>query len=134
MNDRRPSSLPLLLCALVHSALLTCSGRAADITLAWDPPDPPEDGVLHYTLYIDYGLGARPLEIIPSFAPLRCDVRGLIPGVAYNFHVTAFSVWGESGPSNKVTFGKASVVQDERMSIRRQIPERRPRFQLRDDL
>ena len=118
--------------AAVVLALCPLAGHGFDVKLAWDP-NPPDDGVLQYSLYIDYGTGVKLLEVLLPCESPDYTVRELNPGVVYKFYVTAVSAWGESEPSNIVIIGGS--LPDQRRSIRRgnHAPLRRqPKLESRD--
>jgi hypothetical protein len=94
----RPFLLILLALVLVPSMV-----RAADLTLAWDPPDGPAPAGYR----VRYGAWPGPVtEDRDAGKQTTLKVTSLAPGTTYEFHVVAYDAKGlTSGPSNylKVT-------------------------------
>ena len=63
-------------------------------TLVWDP-NPPEDGVFKYTVYVQSPFGIETSEVTEPRLPLL----NLQSGVTYTLMVTATSMFGESAPA-----------------------------------
>src|SRR6266480_4019415 len=86
------------------AGLLLCPFAAYgwDQKLAWDR-NPPEDGVLHYTVYMNDGTGFKVLAVLLPIDKPDYTVRDLNGGMVYQFYVTATSAWGESVASNILT-------------------------------
>jgi len=74
---------------------------ATDLTFAWDPN--PESDLAGYRLYYRSG-GETNFTVVETGNVTRYTVPDLVPGMTYDFHLTAYNQIGlESEPSNTVT-------------------------------
>lgn len=95
-----------LVLKLLAAVFLLCGGlKAADVSLAWDPPNatPIEQiPLLKYNLY--YGVnGGAVTNLLASTTNRTYTITNMVPG-NYQISARAINVWGkESVPSNVVT-------------------------------
>jgi hypothetical protein len=96
--------LILVPCALF---LVPDIGRAADVTLAWDPNDEPD--VAGYIVY--YGTASRDYNYDVDVGNYNgCTISGLAEDKAYYFTVTAYDAEGnESSYSEEIAYNESSV-------------------------